>query len=297
MKPFVKWAGGKTRLLKEIEQRLPADFDNWNNVAYIEPFVGGGAVLCHMLEHHNNITKVIINDINDVLIGAYRAIQKNPEPLITGLKTLESIYNPLDNANKEIRYYELRSKFNERKSIDILKIILFLFLNRTCFNGLYRENCNGDFNVPYGRYKVHSLYNEENMWQIHEALQKVDILQGSFENVGRRLLREHVFFYLDPPYRPMVEKGNMFTMYDQTGFNDTHQERLKHMCDYINGRRWHFMLSNSDSQTADGKSFFENLYNEYIINRIKVTRFINTYNATQRRPTEVLITNYQPPQQ
>ena len=94
----------------------------------------------------------------------------------------------------------------------------------------------------------------------------------------------------------MVEKGNMFTMYDRTGFNDSHQERLKEMCDYINGRGWHFMLSNSDSLNADGQSYFDNLYNGYIINRIEVTRFINTYNAKQRRPKEVLITNYQPPQ-
>ena len=296
MKPFVKWAGGKTRLLKDIEQRLPADFDEWENVAYVEPFVGGGAVLCHMLEHHNNITRVIINDINDVLIEAYRFIQDNPGPIISGLKEMESIYNALSYEEQKQMYYTSRKAFNDMDIIDGQKIILFLFLNQTCFNGLYRENIKGEFNVPHSRFRIHPILNESNLWEIHDALQTVDILQGSFETVGRRLQREHVFFYLDPPYRPMVEKGNMFTMYDRTGFNDSHQERLKEMCDYINGRGWHFMLSNSDSLNADGQSYFDNLYNGYTINRIEVTRFINTYNAKQRRPKEVLITNYQPPQ-
>jgi len=296
MKPFVKWAGGKTRLLKEIERRLPADFDSWENVAYVEPFVGGGAVLCHMLEYHNNITKVIINDINDILVGAYRAIKVDPTPLIIGLRDIESEYYSLDAIGQKDRYYSFRKEFNSIECINIRKLILFIFLNQTCFNGLYRENSSGEFNVPQGKYKEHRIFNEENLWQVHDALKKVEILQGSFETVGLRLRRNHVFFYLDPPYRPMIDNGNMFTMYDRTGFNDSHQERLKKMCDIINRRGWHFMMSNSDSQTADGKSYFENLYNEYVIDRIEVTRFINTYNSTQRRPTEVIITNYQPPQ-
>lgn len=294
MKPFVKWAGGKTRLLKEIEQRLPADFDKWNDVAYIEPFVGGGAVLCHMIQRHANITRIIINDINEVLVGAYKSIKENPQPIISELKELEAEYNALDIFNQEIRYYELRRLFNECKDIDRQKISLFLFLNQTCFNGLYRENSKGEFNVPHGRYKTHPICNEKNILEFHKALQKVEIMRGSFETVGRDLHHEKVFFYLDPPYRPMIEKGNMFTMYDRTGFNDTHQILLKQMCDYIHEKGWYFMLSNSDSKTKDGESFFETLYDNYFISRIEVTRFINTYNASQRRPTEILITNYQP---
>lgn len=193
-------------------------------------------------------------------------------------------------------YYASRKAFNDMHTINDQKIILFLFLNQTCFNGLYRENSKGEFNVPHGRNNVHTLLNEKNIWEIHNVLQMVDILQGSFETVGRQLDREHVFFYLDPPYRPMIEKGNMFTMYDRTGFNDFHQERLKEMCDHINERGWHFMLSNSDSKDSDGQPYFDVLYNEYNISRIEVTRFINPYNATQRRPKEVLITNYQTPQ-
>lgn len=154
MKPFVKWAGGKTRLLKEIEQRLPADFDEWNNVAYVEPFVGGGAVLCHMLKHHRNISRIIINDINDVLIGAYRAIQDNPEPIISGLMDLAAEYNRLEYEDQKNKYYDVRQQFNYYKHIDTHKIILFLFLNQTCFNGLYRENINGEFNVPQDRKSV-----------------------------------------------------------------------------------------------------------------------------------------------
>lgn len=292
MKPFVKWAGGKARLLKEIERRLPVDFDTWEDVAYVEPFVGGGAVLFHMLEHHDNITKVIINDINEVLIGAYEAIKEDPTPLITGLREFESDYYALDDMAQKKKYYNIRQEFNSIDCVNSRKLVLFLFLNQTCFNGLYRENRLGEFNVPHGRYKEHRIFNEMNLWEIHKVLKKVDIMQGSFETVGLRLRRNHVFFYLDPPYRPMIENGNMFTMYDRTGFNDTHQERLKEMCDCINERGWYFMLSNSDSQTIDGESYFENLYNGYIVNRIRVTRFVNTYNATQRKPTEVIITNY-----
>ncbi|MCM1110218.1 MAG: DNA adenine methylase [Clostridium sp.] len=133
MKPFVKWAGGKKRLLKEIERRLPEDFDEWENVTYVEPFVGGGAVLFHMIEHHKNITRIIINDINDVLIEAYRAIQKNPEPIISGLKEIETQYKALDINGRANMFYDFRKKFNEISTIDYHKLVLFLFFKSHLF--------------------------------------------------------------------------------------------------------------------------------------------------------------------
>lgn len=146
--------------------------------------------------------------------------------------------------------------------------------------------------MPHGRYKTPLICDENNLGEVNRILQGVDIFQGSFEHVGKDLQNERVFYYLDPPYRPMFEEGKIFTMYDRTGFNDTHQKCLKQMCDYINDRGWHFMLSNSDSITKDGESYFENLYNAYYISRIEVTRFINPGDVSIRRPKEVLITNY-----
>jgi len=292
MKPFVKWAGGKSRLLKEIEQRLPADFNSWEDVTYVEPFVGGGSVLFHMLDKHPNISRVIINDINSTLIGAYRLIKENPIPLIENLKQLARDYYALGDSAQKDRYYSLRSEYNKCDCLDLHRLVLFLFLNRTCFNGLYRENLRGEFNVPHGRYKEHRIIDEHNLWQVHLALERVTILNESFESIGFDEERRYVFYYLDPPYRPIEEGGNMFTFYDRTGFNDTQQEKLKHMCDKISERKWYFMLSNSDSKRADGESYFEHLYDHYTVNRVEGTRLINTYNAKNKRPQEVIITNY-----
>lgn len=154
MKPFVKWAGGKTKMLKEIEQRLPVGFSGWEDVTYVEPFVGGGSVLFHMLRTHKNISKAIINDINEVLMQTYRQIKSDPISIIAGLKSLIEEYNHLKTGQaKEDFYYRTRDLYNKVVYPDEQYIVFFLFLNRTCFNGLYRENKSGDFNVPFGRHE------------------------------------------------------------------------------------------------------------------------------------------------
>lgn len=294
MKPFVKWAGGKTKLLKQIEQRLPVDFCKWENVTYVEPFVGGGSVLFYMLNSHKNISRAIINDINKVLIQTYLQIKTDPTVIITGLKSLSDEYNNLksENAKREF-YYRTRDLYNEQTFSYEQNIIFFLFLNKTCYNGLYRENRLGEFNVPYGRYNSIS-FDKRNFFELQQALQNVEILCGDFDKVFKELSDFHNFIYIDPPYRPISKNVTMFTQYDKSGFTDMDQIRLKELCDVFGQKGCKIMISNSDSYIDDTKSYFENLYEGYIISRIQVTRNINTYNTQNRRPKEVIITNYQP---
>lgn len=151
-KPFVKWAGGKGKLLKLLEGQLPIDFDLQEDVTYVEPFVGGGAMLFHMLNNHQNIKRVIINDVNKDLIRCYQLIKGNPQALIDDLELLERNYNLMSTeASKKKFYYSIREAYNNAKLDEDLKAAYLIFLNRTCFNGLYRVNQNGKFNVPYGR--------------------------------------------------------------------------------------------------------------------------------------------------
>lgn len=293
MKPFVKWAGGKTRLLKEIEQRLPADFDEWVNVTYVEPFVGGGSMLLHMLNKYSNITRAVINDINPVLMKSYLAIKNDPSSLIEDLKELKREYIRLEIGTlRDDFFYNTRKEYNEMDLANEKKIALFIFLNHTCFNGLYRENRMGLFNVPHGKYKNPVVFEESNLLALHDILKKVDIKCGDFANLLNREYENNTFIYIDPPYRPINAEMTMFTEYDKSGFTDADQRRLKLLCDTCTEQGYKIMVSNSDSYDGDD-SYFENLYNEgYHLDRITVTRLINPYNARNRKPQEIIITNY-----
>jgi DNA adenine methylase len=294
IKPFVKWAGGKTRILNILEQKLPNIFEQTNGITYVEPFVGGGAMLFHMLQYHKRaIKRVIINDINEDLIGSYKAVQSNPRQLITSLQQLQIKYlNETDMKQRELYYYKIRELFNNTELCDPNRIPLFLFLNRTCFNGLYRVNDKGKFNVPHGRYKTPSFCTEKMIMNASSLLQNVEILSGNFQDTFKALSpNENVFFYFDPPYRPISKEVSNFTKYDRTGFGDKDQESLKRLCDKIDKNGWKFMVSNSDSKTDNG-SYFDTLYDKYTIHRFEVVRLINMYNSKNSRPTEILITNY-----
>lgn len=296
MKPFVKWAGGKTRLLKEIEQRLPVGFGEWENVTYVEPFVGGGSVLFHMLDKHKNISRAIINDINPVLVEAYRTIKRDPSSIIKILKELRNEYHCLHmERDREAFFYRIRQTYNAMRFEYDQKVAFFIFLNHTCYNGLYRENRLGDFNVPHGRYKKPIIFDEDNIIALHSALQKVEINCGDFSEIFMSLGNTPTFIYLDPPYRPVSKDVTMFTLYEGNGFSDLDQIRLKEICDVFSNKGCRIMMSNSDSYD-DNVSFFENLYsNGYNIDRVTVTRMINPYNSKNRKPREVVITNYPSP--
>lgn len=295
-KPFVKWAGGKRKLLPVLDQNLPEDFKGKQKVTYIEPFVGGGAMFFYMLENHSNIQRVIINDINPALINCYRKIQCNHKELIEELKTLQTEFYRADNKEgRKSIYYERRKEYNkilptERNSLRAAA--LFIFFNKTCFNGLYRENNRGDFNVPFGRYVHPNICQEQCINEAHEALKTVEILDGEYSNVLELIdWNEYNLFYFDPPYRPLLGSNN-FKQYTKNAFNDSEQEELKEFCDIVNSKGGHFLLSNSDSETEPGKNYFEELYKYYNFQRIMAPRIINAIAAKRIHTKEILIKNY-----
>ncbi len=293
IKPFVKWAGGKSQLLNDIINAIPKDFLK-NDFVYIEPFVGSGAVLFKLTnQYYEKINKAIINDINSILIKTYKVIKSSPNELIAYLKELHLEYYNFesDEKRKEI-FYNNRKLYNSIKTPTLEKAGLFIFLNRTCFNGLYRVNSKGGFNVPFGRYKNPKIVNEELIFKIHQVLQKVDIMEVDFAETINEIKEENVLFYLDPPYRP-ISKTSSFASYTKEGFDDGEQRRLKLFCDKIHSKGYNFILSNSDPKNIDeNDNYFEDLYSDYKIKKVRARRIINAKSEKRGHINELLITNF-----
>lgn len=290
-KPFVKWAGGKSSLLKILESQLPDDFDYHDKITYYEPFVGGGAMLFHMLQSHRNIQRVVINDINKDLIRCYQLVKEDPETLIELLRPFEERYYELNEDERRLYYYKVRIEYNHTALTADQRAAYLIFLNHTCFNGLYRENASGGFNVPFGHYKKPKICNVDVIMADHKALSRVDIICGDYQKINSHLSKGYNFVYLDPPYRPLPGSNN-FNQYSKSGFSDTEQVELKAFCDRLTAKGCHLMLSNSDSTNEDGSSFFEQLYEGYAFNRILAPRFINAYAEKREKQMEVVIKNY-----
>lgn len=288
--PFLKWAGGKTQLLNDIEKEFPY---NKNDVfSYVEPFVGGGAVLFWVLNNFPNLKSIVINDINEDLINIYKTIKSNVIDLIFILRKYEIEYHSLSNnlEYKKEFYYEKRELFNSKKSDQITQSALFIFLNKTCFNGLYRVNKDNKFNVPIGSYKKPMICDEENLIAVSNALKKVKILSGDFEQT-LDFASKYSLFYLDPPYKPLSETSS-FTAYSKNEFNDDEQKRLKLFCDKLDSLGCKWILSNSDVKGMNpNDNFFDNLYSNYKINRVMAKRSINVKSNKRGKLTELLITN------
>lgn len=294
-KPFVKWAGGKGKLLKQLEEFLPTDFDKHQDVTYIEPFVGGGAMLFYMLQKHKNISKAVINDINSDLIRCYELIKNDPEELIERLKDIEETYYHYDIRDHRELFYAYRDQYNKEGIMPNQKAALFIFLNHTCFNGLYRVNSMGKFNVPFGRYKKPVICNEKVILEDHKLLNSIDVIikkPGDYKRIYKNLSRKDLnFVYFDPPYRPLLNESN-FKEYSNSPFGDRQQVELKLFCDKLSERQCKIMLSNSDSRNEDGSSFFEELYEGYSADFIYAPRFINAFPGKRAKLTEILIRNY-----
>lgn len=291
-KPFIKWVGGKSQLMEQLDAQLPADFDNWKNATYIEPFVGGGAMLFYMLQRYSNIKRAVINDINSDLITCYRTVRDNPKQLIESLKDIERAYHALktDDARKEF-FMAVRDRYNEKTLDPIENTTKFFFLNRTCFNGLYRVNRKGLFNVPFGKYATPSICNPEIIYEDSKLLQKVEIFNGDFEETFG-CANGNTLFYLDPPYRPLSDTSS-FTSYTKEDFNDSAQIRLKDFCDRIDEAGYKFMLSNSDCKGKnEWDNFFDVLYEAYHIERVWASRSINSKPNKRGKLTEILVHNY-----
>lgn len=292
-KPFIKWVGGKSQLIEQLDEQLPADFGNWKNITYIEPFVGGGAMLFYMLQHYPNIKHAIINDINSDLTTCYRTVRDTPEQLINSLKDIEKAYLALESEDARREFFmAVRDRYNEKNLEPIENTTKFIFLNRTCFNGLYRVNKKGLFNVPFGKYTNPTICDAETIRKDSELLQRVVILNGDFEETIEHA-QGNTFFYFDPPYRPLSDTSS-FNDYTKESFNDDAQIRLKEFCDRINSSGYKFMLSNSDCKGKNEEdNFFDVLYQAYQIERVWASRSINSNPNKRGKLTEILVHNYQ----
>ena len=286
-KPFVKWVGGKTQLIEQLEALLPADFDQWENVTYIEPFVGGGAMLFYMLQTHSNITSAIINDINPDLTTCYKVVRDFPNELVDSLTEIQKEYYSLQSEESRKNYYlMMRDEFNTKQLNPIRNTTLFFFLNRTCFNGLYRVNKSGLFNVPFGRYETPTICDANTIHADSKLLKKVKILTGDYQETFSHA-EGRTFFYFDPPYRPLNNTSS-FNDYTKEAFNDLAQRRLKEFCDKVEAAGYKFMLSNSDCSDM----FFDDLYLQYVIDRVWASRSVNANASKRGKLTEILVHNY-----
>jgi DNA adenine methylase len=291
-KPFLKWAGGKTQLISDIQRSLPSEVVN-TNFTYIEPFVGSGAVLFWILNNFPKLEKAVINDINQDLVNTYKVIVDNPKQLVNCLQNFQFDFHQIDKyeEKKKEYYYSKREQFNTRQSEKIEQSALFIFLNRTCFNGLFRVNRNNEFNVPMGSYKKPTICDKENIYAVSEALKKVEILCGDYENT---LLKANPksLFYFDPPYKPLNNTSS-FNSYAKDSFDDAQQIRLRNFCDKLNGLGHKWILSNSDVNDMNSKDeFFDDIYKQYSISRVKARRNINANSNKRGELNELLIINY-----
>ncbi|MCR5644885.1 MAG: Dam family site-specific DNA-(adenine-N6)-methyltransferase [Bacteroidales bacterium] len=294
-RPFVKWVGGKGKIVRELESLLPTAFDDIEKVTYIEPFVGGGAMLFYMLQAHKCIKRAVINDINPDLIRCYDLIAHAPQILIEELRVIENNYYSVAFSQRRELFYAYRELYNNGEASPDERAALLIFLNHTCFNGLYRVNAYGKFNVPYGRYKNPIICNEELIMADHKLLTSVELIirqPGDYKLVKRNLSKNSInFVYLDPPYRPLSITSS-FKEYSNAPFDDKQQVELKSFCNALSSNNCLIMQSNSDSKNESGVSFFEELYKGYYFNRILAPRFINANGEKREKLTEVVIRNY-----
>lgn len=264
-KPFLKWAGGKAQLLNQITARLPQELSSGKIHRYVEPFVGGGALFFHVAQAYN-IDKFFISDVNEELILTYTAIKKDVSGLIDALKVMERKYFRLSPSRQEEYFYTIRFQLNERRpDFNFLKFhttwveraAQIIFLNKTCFNGLFRVNSKGEFNVPFGKYKNPTICAEENLREASELLQRAEIRLGDFEECEQSVDNES-FVYFDPPYRP-ISRTASFTSYSKYEFDDAAQLRLASFYRLLHKKNARLMLSNSDPKNENPNDhFFKN---------------------------------------
>lgn len=294
VKPFVKWAGGKGSLLNQIEKFYPSDLKNGQIDCYIEPFVGGGAVLINILQNYN-VREAYAFDINLDLINSYNVIKNNVNGLIERLSSIEKEFLKLDKEERKEYFYNTRKQYNTYKlvenEISVDKAAQFIFLNRTCFNGLYRVNRSGDFNVPMGSYKNPTICDETNLKALSMLIQNVNFVCGDYKS-SQKYIKENTFVYFDPPYRPLNATSG-FTAYTKEDFNDDDQRELAKYYKNLHESNVKVMLSNSNPKNTNKEdNFFEDIYGEFNINVIYAKRMINAVSDGRGEISELLITNY-----
>ncbi|MBD5636509.1 MAG: Dam family site-specific DNA-(adenine-N6)-methyltransferase [Clostridia bacterium] len=292
VRPFVKWAGGKGQLLDVLKKNLPMGLGK-TVTKYAEPFVGGGALLFALLNQYH-FESVFINDNNKELMNAYTVIKVRCLELFDELEILQNEYSSLLTEGRQQYFYQKREQFNSLilgESTAVEKAALFIFLNRTCFNGLYRVNKMGHFNVPAGKYKNPLIYDKENLLGLSEVLQSVTILSGDYRAL-ENYIDHDTFVYFDPPYRPLNATSG-FTSYTEDQFSDKDQIALASFYRVLSEKGAKVMLSNSDPKnTNPDDNFFDDLYEGFSIQRINASRMINSKADKRGNITELLIKNY-----
>ncbi|GGI27181.1 DNA adenine methylase [Pedobacter mendelii] len=293
-KPFLKWAGGKTQLIPVIEQYLPKEIEKINDLTYIEPFIGSGAIFFWFIQKFN-IKKAVINDINTDLINVYKTIKAKPEELITILNAIESDYYGLNFEEEKRNFFlNIRTKFNFKTDDITENSAFFIFLNRTCFNGLYRVNSKNLFNVPFGKYARPKISDPLNILAISKLLQDITILNGDYTETVKYIGKKS-FFYFDPPYKP-ISKTSSFNAYAKGEFGDEQQNRLADFTELLTKKKHLWLLSNSDPKNLNPADlFFDDLYDKpsNTILRVKAKRMINSNAQKRGEINEILIMNYQ----
>lgn len=274
-KPFLKWVGGKTQLLGQIHQYLPEKFNE-----YYEPFLGGGAVFFSL-----NPKKAYLNDLNPHLMDLYKHVRDNLKGLINELDKLQDEYVTLEHEDRKKLYYKKRDEYNQIKyKANIKKSALLIFLNKTGFNGMYRENPRGEFNIPHGRNGLKKLYNLDQIKDASMALKSAELSAEPY-NVAIAKAKKGDFIYLDPPYWPLTKTAN-FTNYIGQDFVIEEQHILKDFIDELTDLGCKVMMSNSNTD------MLKTLYNKYNIYEVSANRFINCKPNGRGKITELLITNY-----
>ena len=298
-RPFLKWAGGKRQLLAQLDAHLPEDLKRGRLHRYVEPFVGSGALFFHVVRAYP-LAEYLLSDVNPELILAYRTIQRQVEPLIERLAELEEEYLSLEPSARKARYYRERERFNAALgAIDfeayqpawIERAAQLIFLNRTCYNGLFRVNSRGEFNVPFGRYKQPAICDAANLRAVARALEGATLRFGDYTAVGECADGE-TFVYFDPPYRPLTRTAS-FTTYSTHVFDDREQLRLAEFYRLLHRKGARLMLSNSDPRNANPEDdFFEEAYRGFRLERVTANRNINRDAGGRGPVTELLILNY-----
>lgn len=293
--PVLKWAGGKGMLLPQLSKKFPNKLRCGAIKKYIEPFVGGGSVFFDISNSYY-FEEAYLFDVNPELVILYNVIKNNVLKLINELDNLQKSY--FSSNDRKVFYYQMRNEYNIfDKKINtnaysasfIRRAALTIFLNRTCFNGLFRVNSKGLFNVPMGSYKNPRILDTENLMTVSQALSKATIMQADFSK-ALEFADNDTFIYYDPPYRPL--KDSSFTTYAAETFDDNEQIRLKEVFDQAHEKGALQMLSNSDPTNVGADSFFDDLYKDYNIYRILAKRLINANSDGRGEIREVLITNY-----
>jgi len=298
-KPFLKWAGGKTQLLEEFTKRIPLELKEGKLPVFVEPFIGGGAVF-FCFNSVFNFKECHIYDINEELILAYTVVKDNVEYLIDDIDSISKEYFSKDESGKKDYFYHIRDEFNRVKpSINfhkydtkwIERASQLIFLNKTCFNGLYRVNFKGEFNVPFGRYKNPKILNADLLRVDSQILQNTTIHLGDFTDSHSKISKKS-FVYFDPPYRPLNETSS-FTQYSKGGFDDSEQERLAEFFIKCDKKGAKLLLSNSDPKNINpNDNFFDILYSDYHIDRVPAKRVINCDGTKRGEIQEIIVTNY-----